>query len=41
VASVVGKSFFLEDQGYECDMAGVHGLDGKTLGVDLDIDHLD
>ena len=41
MTGVVAEGLFLEEERDECDMAGVHGLNGETLGVDFDVDHLD
>jgi hypothetical protein len=35
----VAQSFFFEEERYEGNMAGVHGLDGEPLCVDLNVDH--
>jgi len=40
VACVVAEGFFFKEKGYEGNMARVHGLDGKSLGIDLNVDHL-
>ncbi len=41
MAGVVTEGLFFEEEGDQSDMAAVHGLDGESLGGDLDVDHLD
>ena len=38
VASVEG--LLLEEEGDQCNMAAIHGLNGESLAVDFDVDHL-
>lgn len=41
MAGVMREGGFLEQERDQCNMAGIHGLDGESLAVDLDVDHLD
>lgn len=41
VADVAREGFFSELKGYKGHVAGVHGLNGKTLGCHVNVDHLD
>ena len=35
------KSFFLEEEGDQGNMTAIHGLNGESFAVDLNINHLD
>ena len=41
MTDIRGEGFLSELQGDEGDMAGVHGLDGKSFGGDVNVDHFD